>query len=984
VLQHSQPLFTELKARVIPQIGKLKLKDMDKAQLQKLECIAGISALALSRLIHTDRLVQELKTALQTKSGYKSNIDKRNTSKQAFTNQMPLEVEAALFALLKNDFQISLIKILSLSAKQLEVKLQQAIKQNEIGLLPNQAVINNLLVSARDILLLNANADEDNYDAKLIHISSVSNTVKTDLLNKVMDAGGLRNWFSETKTVTEKDTKQNKAVSKKINLKAAATSFKNDISSLLVKELQAIVELDEQLKKFPPLLAVTVNEIRNKNGVIDLQKLAGKTEIEWLALIIKTTATKQFPNTYPDNKESIKIYAKDIATGFATKFPALTILSKIGDSKMEKKTLFKSILTKNPDFDITKQSVNTWFKVAAKPVAVNEISAKNLQQLQQLQRCIKLTDGLQNMQHTEALMQSGIASSHQITRMGKYAFAQTMMKQKLNEAASTAIYNKAQHITNTVKMLAVNYIRYERKGSLMPRFLQFDQLNADDTLGLPDMETLFGSLNSCSCSHCQSVYSAAAYLTDLLHWLKSDIVCTTSGINGFAALSGTATLPRRKDIAHILLNCKNTNELLPYIDLVNEILSINLLKSPDYSVLQTTKTSKELIAEPEHRFTEAEDKLTTALFPFILPYDVGFDKSYTYLNALNIQPHQFIYAFNNYDNKFDIKFAQAYLNICTTEKDLITVNHSLESNFWKDYFGLSTKPTKVGELLKSIGLTISQLKEYLSISYIVADDKPISIVPNNPDDCNLDEYTLSSDFSLQVADRFMRFMRLHRKTNLSYEELDLAILVLGGDINEILISNLTSILDFCEQKPIKLTELLLWFSSAPYLSLMHSNSSEYYINKFQNENYDLGIKYFFDPAIPNASSFFKQITTLTPLELNILSNVFKVSFNDIESLIQYLNFSASDTLHYDNIAKIERYCSFCKVFEIPFSELNSIFKLIPDPFKPTGTTMTKIGEFAKNLKIIKSINVSPSIILSVMEGSGYYDLSTNCLQFAEF
>ena len=48
---------------------------------------------------------------------------------------------------------------------------------------------------------------------------------------------------------------------------------------------------------------------------------------------------------------------------------------------------------------------------------------------------------------------------------------------------------------------------------------EIDQIVSDR----PELRALFGSLDSCACQHCNSVYSPAAYLVDLLLFLKKGL-----------------------------------------------------------------------------------------------------------------------------------------------------------------------------------------------------------------------------------------------------------------------------------------------------------------------------------------------------------------------------------------------------------------------------------------------------------------------------
>lgn len=86
-----------------------------------------------------------------------------------------------------------------------------------------------------------------------------------------------------------------------------------------------------------------------------------------------------------------------------------------------------------------------------------------------------------------------------------------------------------------------------------------------DMLAVPALESLFGQLDSGTCSPCESVLSPAAYLVDLLEFLNTD---PAPG----ARKPLDVLLERRPDLQHISLSCENTEIELPYVDIANEIL----------------------------------------------------------------------------------------------------------------------------------------------------------------------------------------------------------------------------------------------------------------------------------------------------------------------------------------------------------------------------------------------------------------------------
>ncbi|EHK24835.1 uncharacterized protein TRIVIDRAFT_61595 [Trichoderma virens Gv29-8] len=93
--------------------------------------------------------------------------------------------------------------------------------------------------------------------------------------------------------------------------------------------------------------------------------------------------------------------------------------------------------------------------------------------------------------------------------------------------------------------------------------------NKSDTSDTRDtnLSKWFGDLDQVGCEDCCSVTSPAAYLVDLFRMLKNLRIQSTSKTTILEKL-----FERRPDLGDLLLSCRNTSELVPYIDLVNETL----------------------------------------------------------------------------------------------------------------------------------------------------------------------------------------------------------------------------------------------------------------------------------------------------------------------------------------------------------------------------------------------------------------------------
>ncbi len=73
----------------------------------------------------------------------------------------------------------------------------------------------------------------------------------------------------------------------------------------------------------------------------------------------------------------------------------------------------------------------------------------------------------------------------------------------------------------------------------------------------------------CACGHCQSVLSPAAYFVDLMFYIEQYILERSFKGHERHQLH---LQTRRPDLWDQDLSCKNTDEYVPYLDLVNEIL----------------------------------------------------------------------------------------------------------------------------------------------------------------------------------------------------------------------------------------------------------------------------------------------------------------------------------------------------------------------------------------------------------------------------
>lgn len=276
-----------------------------------------------------------------------------------------------------------------------------------------------------------------------------------------------------------------------------------------------------------------------------------------------------------------------------------------------------------PDFNIREVSINT---AANTPDAFERITNKDA-----------VLNFLRMLQRTQALTTTPIAIPVLIAK--GYTSAVGVAFQYLNNFVSSV---SPAIPPGTAKIIHGRAVRIlNRNESAMTRLLEavqgtsiaaldgtttaLDRIRLINNLGGAqfqniNLESLFGSMDSDPCDDCNSVTSPAAYFVELLEFLRSNNLengITLAGTNQ-SGVAGTVLghfFARRPDLGNLELSCPNTNAVLPYLDLANEVmesyvvhLDEHVLSHP-YSgpvdvqtvldVYNTQPTDGELLSEPQ-------------------------------------------------------------------------------------------------------------------------------------------------------------------------------------------------------------------------------------------------------------------------------------------------------------------------------------------------------------------------------------------------
>lgn len=270
----------------------------------------------------------------------------------------------------------------------------------------------------------------------------------------------------------------------------------------------------------------------------------------------------------------------------------------------------------NPGFDILTFNFLNPDSVSA--LRLPETGAEDfLERLKSYQRLLRLYP---SVSVADTLISEDINSSVKIANLSQSVFIGKFGPKfgaDGNEIARK-IYNAAVD-TNTKIMHLVSTARGISSGGSFSNMLannvseQVRKVFED----LPSYQDFFGSLDYCSCDECKSIFGAAAYLVDLLRIIEKGITQPNTGI-----LDGLHFFDRRPDIKKIELTCENTNNLIPYLQIVNNLLA---------ETLKNYLTQNNSLMNNDVYLT-----LANTYYPFNLPFHLPLQQIETVLDNKNI------------------------------------------------------------------------------------------------------------------------------------------------------------------------------------------------------------------------------------------------------------------------------------------------------------------------------------------------------------
>ena len=493
--------------------------------------------------------------------------------------------------------------------------------------------------------------------------------------------------------------------------------------------------------------------------------------------------------------------------------------------------------TNNPDFDLDWANFFNVDSEVGQAFQVNwdEIDSETQPQVRKtmmaFQRVHQLTD---LSDEAGALLAQGLDSAWAISNLSEKEFIKRV---DLPETIAKGIYRRA----GDTAIISGHFIGLLEESTTHAQYLpgvlagtEIPNLEVINVLKEIDgYEDLFGSQNYCNCKSCRSIFSPAAYFVDLMDFVHKN-VSEPNFIEADKANHPLYLKNRRADLWALPLTCANTDTLIPYLTIVNEVLERYL----------------EMVFETDDIYAD----LTEAGLSFHQPFNLPFAELQLYLKHFGSALVNIYELFSLSENNI----ARIRLGCSPEEFSTIVTpdNNDIEFRYGNPD---NLQTLEVPALIQAMGITRPEFDQLLNLDFIVGGlEMHVRATSPNDDLIGFVE-TLTFSFIGQMPDnlaptdtlithcldRLHRFVRLWHKLPWSPEELHLvwSTLIdasglsgldtsspeysenLGVTLNEALVLNIAQLRFIQETFELPVEQLIALYDEIPTTPLSQEKSS---------------------------------------------------------------------------------------------------------------------------------------------------------------
>lgn len=705
----------------------------------------------------------------------------------------------------------------------------------------------------------------------------------------------------------------------------------------------------------------SLQAMRTATTISGARELARLTASDWLTILTTGSPGPGAPAAIPgaDENERNTNYSVTLARAFEDAFPTEAVAGAL-----ERATALPQVvgfISLNPTFDLGSTRITEYLSGSPTlPGGDNDDLARDLLHVQRLHM---IAPRLGRSDAVATLLSAGVFSAQHVYKMGWAAFNQ-QFEPSLGATGVALVWGAAAQQSAKVASLVAQHATPFN----VPTIYAIPYFSVSTEDGFPDIETLFGAQGFCACEHCRSVYGPAAYLTDLLKFLRDRPASTASTLLDVVDA-------RRPDIVQILLNCDNSHTVMPTIDIVNEILERRVSPSPAPPWPQTTWTEAELRAHPEHLHLDAYDELAAAVHPWTLPFDLLLEESRLYLDHLGVRLADLFEILRGHDAAEAHAIALETLRLSALQGEIVQneVDYSQApySNVGAPW-GLSgawdtALADDVRLFLSQASMTYQELLELLHCEYPCDPAGSVTIEFSESNPCSLDAATFDGWTTTKLG-RVHRFVRLARRIGWPLLELDAATRALGTETDALeaassgveptFVGRLAAVTRLLERWPrMGRLEVLSWFG------LLDTHRGRHDVPSF----YDT---VFLDRTVdPNNTAFdvadgATELTTTAALDLETDGPVIQAALNITEEDLGAMlspgpHGSAITQRDLASLSQLHRRASLSRALGLPIVDLLLLISLSGDePFDDDGSPTPDVEQTRAFIERVDRVRAS--------------------------
>jgi hypothetical protein len=402
----------------------------------------------------------------------------------------------------------------------------------------------------------------------------------------------------------------------------------------------------------------------------------------------------------------------------------------------------------------------------------NEEKAMVLNSLKSYQRVYSFTDDIED---TEAIMAAGFHSSFQITSVTLPEFIkatnlEASVAERYFENANMSIIRTAGVMGSILDILTGSFDQ-TRVGNSSPAI-------KDYLRDIPGYADLFGDLAFCDCEHCQSIFSPAAYFVDLMQFIQRYVI--SKHFTGTKARHVLNLKVRRPDLWALPLTCENTTTLVPYLDIINEILESYIASnSKEFAGDLNNRNAVEDFVYKGEIAIEKPGVWKAGVRAFTQPFHLPIESVSTYLSHFEKTREDITILLG----RLQEQVSKIRLNLSQKELALITIPDNSPAFIQRVYgqtFTITAGKITAFDaqlLLKPMGVDRKELSRLFKSRFVTNNGADNILIQGEKKDSNSIQNDIERvrNLTFDALDRAHRFVRLWRKTNWSIEELDLVL-----------------------------------------------------------------------------------------------------------------------------------------------------------------------------------------------------------------